>query len=94
MKNQCQHTGQNAAFKLLFSRIPIREILKKPSILEERFEKSNCPKLRKNHEKSMSTHWAKRCFQVAFSRIPIRGFWQKMKKPLILEEGFGFLRRK
>ena len=27
MKNQCQHTGQNAAFKLLFSRIPIREIL-------------------------------------------------------------------
>ena len=29
MKNQCQHTGQNAAFKLLFSRIPIREILKK-----------------------------------------------------------------
>ena len=37
MKNQCQHTGQNAAFKLLFSRIPIREILKKPSILEEGF---------------------------------------------------------
>ena len=29
MKNQCQHTGQNAAFKLLFLRIPIREILKK-----------------------------------------------------------------
>ena len=29
MKNQCQHTGQNAAFKLLFSHIPIREILKK-----------------------------------------------------------------
>ena len=46
MKNQCQHTGQNAAFKLLFS------------------------------------------------HIPIRGFWQKMKKPSILEEGFGFLRKK
>ena len=33
-------------------------------------EKSNCPKLRKNHEKSMSTHWAKRCFQVAFFTYP------------------------
>ena len=29
MKNQCQHTGQNAAFKLLFSHIPISEILAK-----------------------------------------------------------------
>ena len=83
MKNQCQHTGQNAAFKLLFSRIPIREILKKPSILEEGFEKSNCPNLGKNHEKSMSTHWAKRCFQVAFFTYPYtwilakNEFWKK-----------------
>ena len=84
MKNQCQHTGQNAAFKLLFSRIPIREFwgkMKKPSILEEGFgktidfgrriwKKSNCPNLGKNHEKSMSTHWAKRCFQVVFFTYP------------------------
>ena len=62
MKNQCQHTGQNAAFELLFSRIPIRGFREKPSIWEERFEKSNCPKLRKTIDKSMSTHWAKRCF--------------------------------
>ena len=62
MKNPCYHTGQNAAFELLFSRIPIRGFREKPSIWEERFEKSNCPKLRKTIDKSMSTHWAKRCF--------------------------------
>ena len=36
MKNQYQHTGQNAAFKLLFSRIPIRGFREKPSIWEEK----------------------------------------------------------
>ena len=36
--------------------------------------KSNCPKLRKTGTKSISTHVAKHCFRVAFSRIPICGF--------------------
>ena len=40
MKNQCQHTGQNAVFELLFSRIPIREILKKQRIWKKDLEKA------------------------------------------------------
>ena len=38
-QNQYQHTWQNTAFELLFSRIPIRGFREKPSIWEEIQEK-------------------------------------------------------
>ena len=50
-------------------------------------QKSSCPKLRKTIDKSMSTHWAKRSFQVAFFTYPPTWIWANSgKKSLCLKD--------
>ena len=103
MKNPYVSTGKIKVFMLLFSRMGIREFwgkMKKPSILEEGFgktidfgrriwKKSNCSQLRKIMKNPYVSTGKIKVFMLLFSLIPIREFWGKMKKPSILEEGFG-----